>query len=211
MKMSDAFLVSVLILAAPVSGSEKSGKPRWQGSIAVPGKHGQGDLAKMPKVSEADARKTALAAVTAREGAKTVTEAELEVENGYLVWSCDVRVEGKKEFEEILVDAGNGKVLSREKESAEQEDREAKEERSGGSAAPPRLAIHSIALPGAPSTGVLMDYLAYDRAHHRVWVPAGNTGSVDVVDVASDRVTRVEGFRTAEFERAGTKRIVGPS
>src|SRR5437867_1885760 len=71
--------------------------------------------------------------------------------------------------------------------------------------------VHSIALPGAPSSGVFMDYIAYDQAHHRVWVPAGNTGSVDVVDVTSDRVTRVEGFPTAELERAGKKRIVGPS
>jgi DNA-binding beta-propeller fold protein YncE len=39
-----------------------------------------------------------------------------------------------------------------------------------------------------------MDYIAYDRAHHRVWVPAGNTGSVDVVDVKDDQVTRVEGL-----------------
>lgn len=56
-----------------------------------------------------------------------------------------------------------------------------------------------------------MDYLAYDRARHRVWVPAGNTGSVDVVDASNDRVARVEGFPTAEMERSGTKRTVGPS
>jgi hypothetical protein len=47
--------------------------------------------------------------------------------------------------------------------------------------------------------------------HHRVWVPAGNTGSVDVVDTTSEKITRVEGFPTAEFERGGTKRTVGPS
>lgn len=76
------------------------------------------------------------------------------------------------------------------------------------SAAP---AVHSIALPGAPATGVFMDYLAYDRARHRVWVPAGNTGSVDVVEVPSDRLTRIEGFTTAEVGRNGTKRTVGPS
>lgn len=77
--------------------------------------------------------------------------------------------------------------------------------------ATPTLTVHSIPLPGAPADGVFMDYIAYDRAHHRVWVPAGNTGSVDVVDVTNDRVTRVEGFPTAEVERQGTKRTVGPS
>jgi DNA-binding beta-propeller fold protein YncE len=56
-----------------------------------------------------------------------------------------------------------------------------------------------------------MDYLAYDPAHDRVWVPAGNTGSVVVVDAATGRVATVEGFPTAETERHGTKRTVGPS
>ena len=35
--------------------------------------------------------------------------------------------------------------------------------------------VRTISLPGAPATGVTMDYLAYDRSHHRVWVPAGNS------------------------------------
>jgi DNA-binding beta-propeller fold protein YncE len=77
--------------------------------------------------------------------------------------------------------------------------------------APSPRAVRSVALPGAPSGGVLMDYLAYDRVHHRVWVPAGNTGSVDVVDTASGRVTQIVGFATAEVERRGIKRTVGPS
>jgi len=68
-----------------------------------------------------------------------------------------------------------------------------------------------IALPGAPSGGVLMDYLAYDHLQNRVWVPAGNTGSVYVIDVATEHVTRLEGFATAEVERRGVKRTVGPS
>jgi len=77
--------------------------------------------------------------------------------------------------------------------------------------APSPRAVRSVALPGAPSGGVLMDYLAYDRVHQRVWVPAGNTGSVDVVDTASGRVTQIVGFATAEVERRGVKRTVGPS
>jgi DNA-binding beta-propeller fold protein YncE len=75
----------------------------------------------------------------------------------------------------------------------------------------PTFTAHSIPLPGAPPGGVFMDYLAYDRVHHRVWVPAGNTGSVDVIDTTNDRVARVEGFPVTEMERRGTKRIVGPS
>ena len=62
-------------------------------------------------------------------------------------------------------------------------------------------AVRSIPLPGAPSTGVAMDFIAYDQAHARVWVPAGNTGSVDVIDTASGKVTRIEGFPTAEVAK----------
>lgn len=69
----------------------------------------------------------------------------------------------------------------------------------------------TIALPGAPAGGVTLDYLAYDRSHRRVWVPAGNTGSVDVVNVDNDEVRRLDGFITQEVERHGHKRTVGPS
>jgi DNA-binding beta-propeller fold protein YncE len=77
------------------------------------------------------------------------------------------------------------------------------------SAAP--AAMQSIALPGAPPEGVFMDYIAYDRAHKRVWVPAGNTAKVAVIDVTNQQVSTVEGFPTQEMERRGKKRIVGPS
>jgi DNA-binding beta-propeller fold protein YncE len=79
------------------------------------------------------------------------------------------------------------------------------------STAQPARSVSSISLPGASSDGVFMDYLAYDRAHKQVWVPAGNTASVDVVDAATDRVSRIEGFRTTEIERRGVRRTVGPS
>jgi DNA-binding beta-propeller fold protein YncE len=56
-----------------------------------------------------------------------------------------------------------------------------------------------------------MDYLAYNPRTNSVWVPAGNTGSVDVVDTKTDKVQRIEGFPTKEMERNGKKRIAGPS
>ncbi|MCU1277865.1 MAG: hypothetical protein JWM53_1411 [bacterium] len=77
--------------------------------------------------------------------------------------------------------------------------------------APSAATVRGIALPDAPAGGVGMDYLAYDRAHHRVWVPAGNTGKVDVVDASSGDVAHIDGFATREMERNGKKRIVGPS
>jgi DNA-binding beta-propeller fold protein YncE len=69
----------------------------------------------------------------------------------------------------------------------------------------------SVALPGAPADGVSLDYLAVDRARHRVWVPAGGTGSVVVIDTQSGEVRRVAPFPTKEVEWRGRKRIVGPS
>jgi DNA-binding beta-propeller fold protein YncE len=44
-----------------------------------------------------------------------------------------------------------------------------------------------------------------------VWVPVGGTGSADVYDVQGGTFTRVDGFKTAEREYKGTKRVVGPS
>ncbi len=70
------------------------------------------------------------------------------------------------------------------------------------------LAAESIALPGGPP--VAMDYLTADAAHGRIWVPAGNTGNVDVVDVATGKVTPIGGFPTAPPRRPGRPNM-GPS
>jgi DNA-binding beta-propeller fold protein YncE len=72
-------------------------------------------------------------------------------------------------------------------------------------------AVTSIALPGAPSDGLTLDYLAVDRARRRVWVPAAGTGSVVVIDADTQSPHPIGGFKTAEVERNGKKRLVGPS
>jgi hypothetical protein len=69
----------------------------------------------------------------------------------------------------------------------------------------------ALALPGAPPEGVMLDYLAADRARHRVWVPAGGTGNAVVIDTKTLEIRRVEKFPTKEVERRGMKRMVGPS
>ena len=79
---------------------------------------------------------------------------------------------------------------------------------TGAAAAPAPAA--SIALPGSPPVG--MDYLAYDAGTGRVWVPAGNTGNVDVVDVVTGKLTPLGGFATKLSSRPGRPaRQVGPS
>jgi len=75
----------------------------------------------------------------------------------------------------------------------------------------PGADLRSIPLPDAGADGVMLDYLAIDRARGRVWVPAGGTANVVVIDTKSGAVHPVGGFPTAEVERRGTKRKVGPS
>jgi hypothetical protein len=71
-------------------------------------------------------------------------------------------------------------------------------------------AVSSIALPGGPP--VSMDYLAYDAANDRVWIPAGNTGKVNVYDVRTSTLSSVSDFDTAKVKgRDGNERTVGPS
>ena len=67
-----------------------------------------------------------------------------------------------------------------------------------------------IALPGA-SGAVALDYFAYNGATAELWVPASNTGSVDVIDEKTDVVSQIRGFKTGEIERRGRKIIVGPT
>src|SRR4051812_37927485 len=75
----------------------------------------------------------------------------------------------------------------------------------------PQGAIHAVALPGGGPDGIVMDYLLYDARTNTVWAPAGNTGSVDVIDVASGKLSRIAGFPTKEIDRHGKKQMVGPS
>ena len=70
--------------------------------------------------------------------------------------------------------------------------------------------LKRIDLPRASGL-VALDYFAYDRATERVWVPASNTGSVDVIDEKTDTVSQITGFPTGEIERRGRKITVGPT
>jgi len=84
-----------------------------------------------------------------------------------------------------------------------------------GSNAPARWTSRDVPLPGATAPASL-DYIAYEppsagATGGRVWVPVGVTGSVDVLDVASGAMKRVDGFKSAERDAHGKKRVVGPS
>ncbi|HEY6904843.1 MAG TPA: hypothetical protein VI216_11090 [Candidatus Acidoferrales bacterium] len=73
-----------------------------------------------------------------------------------------------------------------------------------------KFTVKPLPLPGANGL-VMLDYFKYDYASRLVWVPAANTGSVDVIDTTTDRIKRVEGFSVAQVEFRGKMRSVGPS
>src|SRR5207247_1423955 len=78
------------------------------------------------------------------------------------------------------------------------------------SAADTDYELKRINLPRANGP-VALDYFAYDRATGKVWVPASNTGSVDVIDEKTDAVSQITGFPTGVIERRGRKITVGPT
>jgi hypothetical protein len=70
--------------------------------------------------------------------------------------------------------------------------------------------VKPVPLPGA-SGRVTLDYFAYDPATGRLWVPAANTGSVDVIETTTGQIKRIEGFIVSKAELRGKLREVGPS
>lgn len=68
----------------------------------------------------------------------------------------------------------------------------------------------SISLPGG--SPVAMDYAAFDAVEGRLWIPAGNTGNVDVITTLQGKpvVTALSGFATRPSPRANRPRM-GPS
>ena len=73
------------------------------------------------KVTEADARATALATVP---GA-TVQSAELEIEYRKLVWSFDLKTPKSADVVEVQVDARTGRIVSRKTETPADQAKEA--------------------------------------------------------------------------------------
>ena len=78
------------------------------------------------KISKAEAEKAALAKVP---GGK-IKDAELEEEDGKVIWSFDIATKGTKDITEVHVDANTGEVIKVETESAKDEAAEKEKEKS---------------------------------------------------------------------------------
>ena len=86
-------------------GEKEEKKSAVVGSIRPAGKIKSADLPGLAKISFEAALRTALAAVPG-----SVIKAELEVEDGNLMYSFEI-VGADKKIKEVEIDAGNGKVL----------------------------------------------------------------------------------------------------
>lgn len=111
--------VPVLAVLLFLSTAAHAQKPEC--SIHPPKRATPAELARLAKITMADAEARAVASV-APEKPSSIVSSDLEVEDGCLVWSFDLRFRGKAGFQEVVVDAGDGKVLSKKSESASAEE-----------------------------------------------------------------------------------------
>jgi DNA-binding beta-propeller fold protein YncE len=74
-----------------------------------------------------------------------------------------------------------------------------------------KYTVRTLPLPDNGTGDVSMDYIAFDPATNSLWVPGGNTGAVDIVDVATDKIRQITDLPTAQVQARGGTRVLGPS
>jgi DNA-binding beta-propeller fold protein YncE len=74
-----------------------------------------------------------------------------------------------------------------------------------------KYVIRTIPLPDGNTGDVSMDYIAYDAATNLVWVPGGNTGAINVVDMGNNSVRQIPNQPTSRVEARGVTRVLGPT
>lgn len=123
-----ALAASTTVASAQAPSTYKStAKPATQAattarrSTKVKKAETQAALQKEAKISEETARATALKEVPNG----TVKSSELERERGKLIYSVDVTVPGKTGIEEVNVNAIDGSIVAKERESPKSEKKEA--------------------------------------------------------------------------------------
>jgi uncharacterized membrane protein YkoI len=93
-------------------------------SITNGAEESQPALEKQAKITEAQARSTALAKVVNG----TVKSSELEKEKGRLIWSFDIATPKTQNITEVQVDAKTGKIVSTHVETPSMQAKEAQSE-----------------------------------------------------------------------------------
>jgi uncharacterized protein (TIGR02246 family) len=120
---------SFFFLVAPFANAQKP-----ECSIRPARGTGHAELVSMTRVTSKDAEARAVASV-APDKVSSIMSSDVEVVNGCLAWPFDLRFANKGGVQEVMVDAGDGKILSSEYEPP-----------AGGGAAPETPA------PAAPAT-----------------------------------------------------------
>jgi uncharacterized membrane protein YkoI len=120
-KRNVLFLVVALMGAAATSiaFAAKDEKKAPAGSIRPAGTVAPSDLPGLAKITFQQALSAAL-----KKAPGSIIKAELEVEDGNLMYSFEI-VGANKKITEVEIDAGNGKVLNTEDEENEKEDKAA--------------------------------------------------------------------------------------
>ena len=113
---------SFFFLAGAVASAQKP-----DCSIRPPRGTSQEDLSRMAKVTSKDAEARAVASV-APDKVTSIMSSGVEVVNGCLAWPFDLRFANKGGVTEVMVDAGDGRILSSDYEPP-----------SGGAVPRPRL------------------------------------------------------------------------
>ena len=122
--------IQILAIGAALAAfTTAAAHPEKAGSCSIHPAKGTSDaaLAKLATVSKDTAQTAALGAVK-NPGTATIASAELEAEDGCLIWSFDVKQKGMRGIQEVTVDAGNGKVLSSTHETPRDETAETAQE-----------------------------------------------------------------------------------
>jgi uncharacterized membrane protein YkoI len=101
------------VTAAFAAGGDDDGDENIRGSMAVPEGIDPEDEAALRDLAQIDQSAAENAALEAVPG--TVEETELEAENGFVIYEVEVESEDG-ETREVMVDAGNGRVLGQETE-----------------------------------------------------------------------------------------------
>jgi len=102
--------LGLILLVAPFANAQKP-----DCSVRPPRGTSQEDLSRMAKVTSKDAEARAIASV-APDKVTSIISSGVEVVNGCLAWPFDLRFANKGGVQEVMVDAGDGRILSSEYE-----------------------------------------------------------------------------------------------
>jgi hypothetical protein len=105
------------LVAAPPSEPPPAPAVRPECSLRPPDGASPSELARLAKIPLEEAQRRAVASA-APHRVTSVISSDPEVNEGCLVWPLDLRIEGKSGVLEVLIDAGDGKVLSSTFESS---------------------------------------------------------------------------------------------